>query len=91
MRRAAGYRAAARSSSLMRPDLPPPRPSGAVLFFHSGLPAKLQHLPRPRGARPTPSSRERIPPLMTDRVLAPAIDAAATLVREGVFAEIWKE
>jgi histidine ammonia-lyase len=34
--------------------------------------------------------RERIPPLVVDRVLAPDIEAAATLVREGVFAEIWK-
>ncbi|HEV7588234.1 MAG TPA: histidine ammonia-lyase [Longimicrobium sp.] len=34
--------------------------------------------------------RERIPALTTDRVLAPDIEAAATLVREGVFAEIWR-
>jgi histidine ammonia-lyase len=34
--------------------------------------------------------RERIPPLVADRVLAPDIEAAAALVREGVFAEIWK-
>jgi histidine ammonia-lyase len=34
--------------------------------------------------------RERIPPLTTDRFLAPDIDAAAALVREGVFAEIWR-
>jgi histidine ammonia-lyase len=33
--------------------------------------------------------RERIPPLVVDRVLAPDIEAATTLVREGVFAEIW--
>ncbi len=34
--------------------------------------------------------RERTPPLDRDRVLAPDIEAAATLVRSGVFAEIWK-
>jgi histidine ammonia-lyase len=34
--------------------------------------------------------RERIPPLDHDRILAPDIAAAATLVREGVLAEIWK-
>jgi histidine ammonia-lyase len=34
--------------------------------------------------------RERIPPLARDRVLAPDIEAAATLVRSGLFAEIWK-
>jgi histidine ammonia-lyase len=34
--------------------------------------------------------RERIPPLVTDRILAPDIEAAAALVREGVFAEIWR-
>jgi histidine ammonia-lyase len=34
--------------------------------------------------------RGRIPPLDRDRLLAPDIDAAATLVREGVFADIWK-
>jgi hypothetical protein len=34
--------------------------------------------------------RERIPPLARDRVPAPDIEAAATLVRDGVFAEIWK-
>jgi len=34
--------------------------------------------------------RERIPALTVDRVLAPDIDAAATLVREGAFAEIWR-
>jgi len=35
--------------------------------------------------------RERIPPLTADRVIAPDIESAATLVRDGVFAEIWKE
>jgi histidine ammonia-lyase len=34
--------------------------------------------------------RGRIPPLDRDRLLAPDIDAAATLVRDGVFADIWK-
>ena len=35
--------------------------------------------------------RERIPPLTRDRVLAPDIEAAATLVRGGIFAEVWKK
>ncbi|HEX6749989.1 MAG TPA: histidine ammonia-lyase [Longimicrobium sp.] len=34
--------------------------------------------------------RERIPPLDRDRILAPDIEAAATLVHSGIFAEIWK-
>jgi histidine ammonia-lyase len=35
--------------------------------------------------------RERVPALDEDRVLAPDIDAAAALVREGVLAELWRE
>lgn len=35
--------------------------------------------------------RGTIPPLDHDRVLAPDIEAAATLVRDGVFADIWRE
>jgi histidine ammonia-lyase len=34
--------------------------------------------------------RDAIPPLDRDRVLAPDIAAAATLVRAGIFSEIWK-
>ncbi|HEX2203700.1 MAG TPA: histidine ammonia-lyase [Longimicrobium sp.] len=34
--------------------------------------------------------RERIPPLDEDRILAPDIEAAAALVREGALAEIWR-
>ena len=34
--------------------------------------------------------RERIPPLTGDRILAPDIEAATALVREGVLAELWK-
>jgi histidine ammonia-lyase len=33
--------------------------------------------------------RERVPPLDEDRVLAPDIEAAAALVREGALAELW--
>jgi histidine ammonia-lyase len=35
--------------------------------------------------------RERVPPLAEDRVLAPDIEAAAALVREGTLAEIWRQ
>jgi histidine ammonia-lyase len=34
--------------------------------------------------------RDAIPPLDRDRVLAPDIEAAATLVRAGIFSEIWR-
>jgi histidine ammonia-lyase len=34
--------------------------------------------------------RERVPPLEEDRVLAPDIEAAAALVREGGLAELWR-
>jgi histidine ammonia-lyase len=35
--------------------------------------------------------REAVPPLVEDRVLAPDIEVAAALVREGVLAEIWRQ
>ncbi|HEV2129615.1 MAG TPA: histidine ammonia-lyase, partial [Longimicrobiaceae bacterium] len=35
--------------------------------------------------------RERIPPLEADRVLAPDIEAATALVREGALAPLWRE
>ena len=36
------------------------------------------------------SLRERVPALDEDRILAPDIEAAAALVREGVLAEVWR-
>jgi histidine ammonia-lyase len=34
--------------------------------------------------------RERVPVLTSDRILAPDIETAASMVREGAFADLWR-
>jgi histidine ammonia-lyase len=55
-----------------------------------GLELRLPLKPGLGVARAYDLLRDQIPPLDRDRYLAPDIEAAAELVRAGVFAEIWR-
>jgi histidine ammonia-lyase len=61
-----------------------------LMIAAQGLELRLPLKPGLGVARAYALLRDQIPPLDRDRYLAPDIEAAAELVRAGVFAEIWR-